>query len=157
MTADQANFGDPCLPGTRKQLRVSYTCGEWDCRAGEAVYPPPLGTSGVVTLGTAYLIAVPKQLLEEVGPDTSDPFLLSNYMHGNLGSRGETISCPIGMENLIAIHLRANKGVFCWGKEGVWHIDTPRGGGPSRPLVHCRWLVQRAQVLQAPGRPDDFY
>lgn len=70
----------------------------------------------MVTLGTAYLIAVPKQLLEEVGPDTSDPFLLSNYMHGNLGSRGETISCPIGMENLIAIHLRANKGVFCWGK-----------------------------------------
>uniref|UniRef100_G1MTG7 SUEL-type lectin domain-containing protein n=2 Tax=Meleagris gallopavo TaxID=9103 RepID=G1MTG7_MELGA len=51
VTADQANFGDPCLPGTRKQLRVSYTC-------------------------------VPKQLLEEVGPDTSDPFLLSNYMHG---------------------------------------------------------------------------
>uniref|UniRef100_A0A8C3M2A3 SUEL-type lectin domain-containing protein n=1 Tax=Chrysolophus pictus TaxID=9089 RepID=A0A8C3M2A3_CHRPC len=28
VTADQANFGDPCLPGTRKQLRVSYTCGE---------------------------------------------------------------------------------------------------------------------------------
>ncbi|XP_042685232.1 LOW QUALITY PROTEIN: protein eva-1 homolog C-like [Centrocercus urophasianus] len=51
VTADQANFGDPCLPGMRKQLRVSYTC-------------------------------VPKQLLEEVGPDTSDPFLLSNYMHG---------------------------------------------------------------------------
>lgn len=25
------------------------------------------------------------------------------------------------------------------------------------PLVRCRWLVQRAQVLQAPGRPDDFY
>ncbi|XP_015133865.2 protein eva-1 homolog C isoform X5 [Gallus gallus] len=50
VTADQATFGDPCLPGTRKQLRVSYTC-------------------------------VPKQLLEEVGPDTSDPFLLSNYMH----------------------------------------------------------------------------
>ncbi|XP_021237651.1 protein eva-1 homolog C-like [Numida meleagris] len=51
VTADGATFGDPCLPGTRKQLRVSYTC-------------------------------VPKQLLEEVGPDTSDPFLLSNYMHG---------------------------------------------------------------------------
>ncbi|XP_046772739.1 protein eva-1 homolog C isoform X11 [Gallus gallus] len=26
VTADQATFGDPCLPGTRKQLRVSYTC-----------------------------------------------------------------------------------------------------------------------------------
>ncbi|KAM8987569.1 protein eva-1 homolog C-like isoform 1-T1 [Ara ararauna] len=51
VAADQATFGDPCLPGTKKQLRVSYTC-------------------------------VPKQLLEEVGPDTSDPFLLSDYMHG---------------------------------------------------------------------------
>ncbi|XP_025006097.2 protein eva-1 homolog C isoform X2 [Gallus gallus] len=29
VTADQATFGDPCLPGTRKQLRVSYTCGGW--------------------------------------------------------------------------------------------------------------------------------
>ncbi|XP_032928548.1 protein eva-1 homolog C-like isoform X3 [Catharus ustulatus] len=51
VAADKATFGDPCLPGTKKQLRVSYTC-------------------------------VPKQLLEEVGPDTSDPFLLSDYMHG---------------------------------------------------------------------------
>ncbi|KAK2545166.1 protein eva-1 homolog C isoform X3 [Columba livia] len=51
VAADQATFGDPCLPGMKKQLRVSYTC-------------------------------VPKQLLEEVGPDTSDPFLLSDYMHG---------------------------------------------------------------------------
>ncbi|XP_033369976.1 protein eva-1 homolog C-like isoform X4 [Parus major] len=50
VAADKATFGDPCLPGTKKQLRVSYTC-------------------------------VPKQLLEEVGPDTSDPFLLSDYMH----------------------------------------------------------------------------
>ncbi|KAM9373940.1 protein eva-1 homolog C-like [Phaethornis superciliosus] len=51
VAADQATFGDPCLPGMKKQLRVSYTC-------------------------------VSKQLLEEVGPDTSDPFLLSDYMHG---------------------------------------------------------------------------
>ncbi|NXW96918.1 EVA1C protein, partial [Larus smithsonianus] len=51
VAADRATFGDPCLPGMKKQLRVSYTC-------------------------------VPKQLLEEVGPDTSDPFLLSDYMHG---------------------------------------------------------------------------
>ncbi|XP_062359049.1 protein eva-1 homolog C-like isoform X1 [Cinclus cinclus] len=51
VAADKATFGDPCLPGMKKQLRVSYTC-------------------------------VSKQLLEEVGPDTSDPFLLSDYMHG---------------------------------------------------------------------------
>uniref|UniRef100_A0A8C9NM76 Protein eva-1 homolog C-like n=1 Tax=Serinus canaria TaxID=9135 RepID=A0A8C9NM76_SERCA len=51
LAADKATFGDPCLPGMKKQLRVSYTC-------------------------------VPKQLLEEVGPDASDPFLLSDYIHG---------------------------------------------------------------------------
>lgn len=33
------------------------------------------------------LLAVPKQLLEEVGPDTSDPFLLSDYMHGTVRGR----------------------------------------------------------------------
>ncbi|NXA45860.1 EVA1C protein, partial [Nothocercus julius] len=49
--ADRATFGDPCFPGMKKQLRVSYTC-------------------------------VPRQLLEDVGPDTSDPFLLSDYTHG---------------------------------------------------------------------------
>lgn len=31
------------------------------------------------------LLAVPRQLLEEVGSDSSDPFLLSDYMHGNQG------------------------------------------------------------------------
>ncbi|XP_010216166.1 PREDICTED: protein eva-1 homolog C-like [Tinamus guttatus] len=51
VTADRATFGDPCFPGMKKQLRVSYTC-------------------------------VPRQLLEEAGPDTSDPFLLSDYTHG---------------------------------------------------------------------------
>ncbi|NXA32507.1 EVA1C protein, partial [Eudromia elegans] len=51
VAADRATFGDPCFPGVKKQLRVSYTC-------------------------------VPRQLLEEVGPDTSDPFLLSDYTHG---------------------------------------------------------------------------
>lgn len=28
VAADKATFGDPCLPGMKKQLRVSYTCGE---------------------------------------------------------------------------------------------------------------------------------
>ncbi|XP_009681422.1 protein eva-1 homolog C isoform X3 [Struthio camelus] len=27
VTADRATFGDPCFPGMKKQLRVSYTCG----------------------------------------------------------------------------------------------------------------------------------
>ncbi|XP_072914346.1 protein eva-1 homolog C isoform X3 [Hemitrygon akajei] len=27
ITADVPNFGDPCIPGIRKQLNVSYTCG----------------------------------------------------------------------------------------------------------------------------------
>lgn len=27
--ADAQGFGDPCFPGTRKHLRVSFTCGEF--------------------------------------------------------------------------------------------------------------------------------
>uniref|UniRef100_A0A667ZKH1 Si:ch73-335m24.2 n=1 Tax=Myripristis murdjan TaxID=586833 RepID=A0A667ZKH1_9TELE len=27
--ADTQTFGDPCFPGTRKHLRVSFTCGKW--------------------------------------------------------------------------------------------------------------------------------
>ncbi|XP_034637223.1 protein eva-1 homolog C-like isoform X2 [Trachemys scripta elegans] len=49
--ANKATFGDPCFPGVKKQLRVSYTC-------------------------------VPRQLFEEVGQDSSDPFSLSDYTHG---------------------------------------------------------------------------
>lgn len=41
------------------------------------------------------LLAVPKQLLEEVGPDTSDPFLLSDYMHGNVVGRLHQKQCSI--------------------------------------------------------------
>ena len=54
-----------------------------------------MGTSGVVMLRAMRvcvcvlcLVAVPKQLLEEAGPDTSDPFVLSDYMHGNSGWGG---------------------------------------------------------------------
>ncbi|KAM9274476.1 protein eva-1 homolog C-like isoform 2-T2 [Morus bassanus] len=107
VAADRATFGDPCLPGTKKQLRVSYTCGESHPRGWGhgghwlspcCAHPVPcrqgcgapwggrglLGMSRVVMLGVCSP-AVPKQLLEEVGPDTSDPFLLSDYMHGNVG------------------------------------------------------------------------
>ncbi|XP_005301415.1 protein eva-1 homolog C-like isoform X1 [Chrysemys picta bellii] len=49
--ANKATFGDPCFPGVKKQLRVSYTC-------------------------------VPRQLFEEVGQDSPDPFSLSDYTHG---------------------------------------------------------------------------
>lgn len=41
------------------------------------------------------LLAVPKQLLEEVGPDTSDPFLLSDYMHGKVVGRLRQKRCGI--------------------------------------------------------------
>ncbi|XP_030066595.1 protein eva-1 homolog C [Microcaecilia unicolor] len=51
VVANTETFGDPCFPGIRKQLTVSYTC-------------------------------VPKQLLEEVGHGSSDPFSLSDYTHG---------------------------------------------------------------------------
>ncbi|MBN3297478.1 protein eva-1 homolog C isoform X2 [Amia ocellicauda] len=49
--ADTQSFGDPCFPGVRKHLRVSYTC-------------------------------VPKNLLEELGRGSPDPFSLSDYTHG---------------------------------------------------------------------------
>ncbi|KAM8987572.1 protein eva-1 homolog C-like isoform 4-T4 [Ara ararauna] len=151
VAADQATFGDPCLPGTKKQLRVSYTC-------------------------------VPKQLLEEVGPDTSDPFLLSDYMHappqhhspmanathqsvptseqlegcGLLGAekRGTRQEHPADREALVQEGRRVAWG---WGQAAGSRALGSTLCLSSCPLVHCRWLVQRAQVLQAPGRPDDFY
>uniref|UniRef100_A0A663MCE2 SUEL-type lectin domain-containing protein n=1 Tax=Athene cunicularia TaxID=194338 RepID=A0A663MCE2_ATHCN len=48
VAADQATFGDPCLPGTKKQLRVSYTCGEshpqgW-VHGAEPLLCPPCAT-----------------------------------------------------------------------------------------------------------------
>ncbi|XP_039587220.1 protein eva-1 homolog C-like isoform X3 [Passer montanus] len=75
VAADKATFGDPCLPGMKKQLRVSYTCGESS--------PQSQGHRGYWwSVCSAHPMPVPKQLLEEVGPDTSDPFLLSDYTHG---------------------------------------------------------------------------
>ncbi|XP_064283450.1 protein eva-1 homolog C-like isoform X6 [Passer domesticus] len=75
VAADKATFGDPCLPGMKKQLRVSYTCGESS--------PQSQGHRGYWwSVCSAHPMPVPKQLLEEVGPDTSDPFLLSDYIHG---------------------------------------------------------------------------
>uniref|UniRef100_A0A1A7W999 SUEL-type lectin domain-containing protein n=1 Tax=Iconisemion striatum TaxID=60296 RepID=A0A1A7W999_9TELE len=49
--ADTQTFGDPCFPGTRKHLRVSFTC-------------------------------VPRYLLEDVGRGSTDPFMISDYTHG---------------------------------------------------------------------------
>lgn len=60
------------------------------CQAGRGMgLPREAGATGEEQGGDAWcaLLAVPKQLLEEVGPDTSDPFLLSDYMHGNVGER----------------------------------------------------------------------
>lgn len=56
VAADQATFGDPCLPGTKKQLRVSYTCGESYRRAGATGEPllcsPMPRRQGMRLLGT---------------------------------------------------------------------------------------------------------
>ncbi|KAM6381671.1 protein eva-1 homolog C-like isoform 6-T6 [Pluvialis apricaria] len=89
VAADRATFGDPCLPGTKKQLRVSYTC-------------------------------VPKQLLEEVGPDTSDPFLLSDYMHGGW-YKGPRFS-----------RLREDRMIFTSSLAAFAHL-WGGGGGSQRP------------------------
>ncbi|XP_068181983.1 protein eva-1 homolog C isoform X2 [Antennarius striatus] len=51
LLADTHTFGDPCFPGTRKHLRVSFTC-------------------------------VPQYLLENVGRESVDPFMISDYTHG---------------------------------------------------------------------------
>ncbi|KAJ8014798.1 hypothetical protein DPEC_G00019490 [Dallia pectoralis] len=53
MLADTTSFGDPCFPGTRKHLRVSFTC------------VPRYLLEDVVQSGS-----------------TSDPFLMSDYTHG---------------------------------------------------------------------------
>ncbi|XP_056215394.1 protein eva-1 homolog C-like isoform X2 [Falco biarmicus] len=81
VAADQATFGDPCLPGMKKQLRVSYTC-------------------------------VPKQLLEEVGPDTSDPFLLSDYMHGIPEKVGLYFLCGVSGGLMVLLCIISPKTTF---------------------------------------------
>ncbi|XP_053932061.1 protein eva-1 homolog C isoform X2 [Cuculus canorus] len=81
VTADHATFGDPCLPGMKKQLRVSYTC-------------------------------VPRQLLEEVGPDTSDPFLLSDYMHGVPEKVGLYFLCGVSGGLILLLCIISPKTTF---------------------------------------------
>ncbi|XP_068008321.1 protein eva-1 homolog C-like isoform X2 [Melanerpes formicivorus] len=81
VAADQATFGDPCLPGTKKQLRVSYTC-------------------------------VPKQLLEEVGSDSSDPFLLSDYMHGVPEKVGLYFLCGVSGGLMLLLCIISPKTTF---------------------------------------------
>lgn len=151
------------------------------------------------------LLAVPKQLLEEVGPDTSDPFLLSDYMHGNVA--GGTVPMLVPALPRFVCIPGTSSGLASLSQEGAipWSVPIQRGWrwhplgpgerktqrvipadcralvqegwsvvwgrtGRSRqpghqkhlvsqpaPPCYCRWLVQRAQVLQAPGRPHDFY
>ncbi|XP_077165350.1 protein eva-1 homolog C-like isoform X3 [Paroedura picta] len=61
VAADKSTFGNPCFPGVKKQLRVSYTC---------AMKHP-------------VFFSVPRKLLEEVGRDShEDPFSISDYTHG---------------------------------------------------------------------------
>ncbi|XP_021156422.1 protein eva-1 homolog C isoform X2 [Columba livia] len=97
-------FGpDPC-PGTHKYLITSYKCRPGNhrvktvcennklrlqCRPKSvlAIYSANYGRflrgkPECEALNPEGPHIVPKQLLEEVGPDTSDPFLLSDYMHG---------------------------------------------------------------------------
>ncbi|KAM6353862.1 protein eva-1 homolog C-like isoform 2-T2 [Alca torda] len=81
VAADRATFGDPCLPGMKKQLRVSYTC-------------------------------VPKQLLEEVGPDTSNPFLLSDYMHGVPEKVGLYFLCGVSGGLMLLLCIISPKTTF---------------------------------------------
>nr|XP_033800971.1 protein eva-1 homolog C-like isoform X2 [Geotrypetes seraphini] len=74
--ADLETFGDPCFPGIRKHLTVSYTCGMFLYSSTNCVATT---TAQNAVLG---LRLVPKQLLEEVGHGAPDPFSLSDYTHG---------------------------------------------------------------------------
>nr|XP_033800972.1 protein eva-1 homolog C-like isoform X3 [Geotrypetes seraphini] len=90
--ADLETFGDPCFPGIRKHLTVSYTCGMFlysstNCVATTTAQNAVLG----LRLGAEWPFPerrqktnskVPKQLLEEVGHGAPDPFSLSDYTHG---------------------------------------------------------------------------
>ncbi|XP_051486518.1 protein eva-1 homolog C-like isoform X4 [Apus apus] len=73
VAADQATFGDPCLPGMKKQLRVSYTCGVPE-KAGLYFL---CGVSGGLML--LLCIVSPKTtFLQEVGEALKDPELGSS-------------------------------------------------------------------------------
>ncbi|XP_075797390.1 protein eva-1 homolog C-like isoform X2 [Pelodiscus sinensis] len=81
VSADKATFGDPCFPGVRKQLRVSYTC-------------------------------VPRQLLEEVGQESPDPFSLSDYTHGVPEKVGLYFLCGVSGGLLVLLCIFTPKMAF---------------------------------------------
>uniref|UniRef100_A0AAQ4RVD4 Si:ch73-335m24.2 n=1 Tax=Gasterosteus aculeatus aculeatus TaxID=481459 RepID=A0AAQ4RVD4_GASAC len=58
LVADTQTFGDPCFPGTRKHLRVNKNKNQ------------------------KTFLSVPRYLLEDVGRGSTDPFMISDYTHG---------------------------------------------------------------------------
>ncbi|KAK6473677.1 protein eva-1-like protein C-like isoform X2 [Huso huso] len=110
VSADMHTFGDPCFPGVRKHLRVSYTC-------------------------------VPRNLLEELGRGSPDPFSLSDYTHGwpekvalyfvsGICAGLVLLSCLFGLK---ATLVRDIKGL-CSELEEELKVDLP-GEDPSREEI----------------------
>ncbi|XP_053229646.1 protein eva-1 homolog C-like isoform X2 [Podarcis raffonei] len=82
IVADKATFGDPCLPGVKKQLRVSYTC-----------VPRQL-------------------LEEVGRNSQEDPFLISDYTHGVPEKVGFYFLCGVSGGLVFLLLLFAPKVAF---------------------------------------------
>lgn len=85
--ADTQTFGDPCFPGTRKHLRVSFTCGAR--RTGCCRFWLTWFAASCKKNTTFIFSSVPRYLLEDVGRGSTDPFLISDFTHGE--SKAEKI------------------------------------------------------------------
>ncbi|XP_068061151.1 protein eva-1 homolog C-like isoform X4 [Anomalospiza imberbis] len=84
VAADKATFGDPCLPGMKKQLRVSYTCGVPEKVALYFL----CGVSGGLML-LLCIISPKTTFLQEVGEALKDPELGSSSELGRTKLRDE--------------------------------------------------------------------
>lgn len=84
--ADTQTFGDPCFPGTRKHLRVSFTCGAR--RTGCCRFWLTWFAASCKKNTTFIFSSVPRYLLEDVGRGSTDPFLISDFTHGESKAEG---------------------------------------------------------------------
>lgn len=227
VTADQATFGDPCLPGMKKQLRVSYTCGEelGGTRAETPLCPPGAVQARQRAAGDkqgsdawcVLSLQCPNSCWRRWALTLRTPFCSRTICTVMWGGRVALRPClgepplpwPVcirgthlwqepcsplpaalpmakGTRWSVPVSERLQRCVLLGAGQSRTHRGVSprrvvqegrsvvRGGGrqgqaagqrgagqdpvsqPTSPCS-CRWLVQRAQVLQAPGRPDDFY
>ncbi|XP_067405888.1 protein eva-1 homolog C-like isoform X2 [Emydura macquarii macquarii] len=104
--ANKATFGDPCFPGVKKQLRVSYTC-------------------------------VPRQLLQQVGQDSPDPFSLSDYTHGVPEKVGLYFLCGVSGGLVFLLCIFTPKLAFIQDMKEVFK-DSERGSSSDLSRAKLR-------------------